>query len=81
MCVGVKEKPMKAGFKIKGNFDVGKNLDEFGSNICLSSGSSITAHYFLFSSYYYTAGKCKQKYDLIIVQFFFSIILIACKTV
>lgn len=28
MCVGVKEKPMKAGFKIKGNFDVGKNLED-----------------------------------------------------
>lgn len=31
-------------------------------------------HYFLFSSYYYTAGKRKQKYDLIIVHrvFFLS---------
>lgn len=28
MCVGVKEKPMKAGFKIKDNFDVGKNLED-----------------------------------------------------
>lgn len=28
MCVGVKEKQMKAGFKIKGNFDVGKNLED-----------------------------------------------------